>query len=227
MPIAAPTSKDRSGERINRLLIPGCFVLIAAAVLLALLPLLRPEVSAFIDRFANTASVLGLLVSIIGFVLTLWTVYETQRASREAQRQIENEVNAARRETQQAVDKIALQLLQAECESIYRLLSEARRAIPDGQWERCAEKCRDAKQAIIRLDAYRHVENEEKALFAAGAADLETTIAFIERNRLKSNPPAGLPNDKLQPLDTLLNLLERIRSRLLQLFLEIPYVNQS
>ncbi len=196
---------------------------VGVVFLLGFVLLFIRELSAFIDRFANLASVLGLVVSIIGFMLTLWTVYETQRVSQNAQRQIEREVAAARKETRQAVEKIALQLLQAECEGIYRLLMEARRAIHDGQWIRSAEKCLESKQAIIRLGAYRQLESNEKLLFANGADDLQATIAFIERNRLKPNPPAGLPNDKLQPLDTLLTLLEKTRARILQLFLESPH----
>lgn len=187
----------------------------------------RQEVFAAIDRFANTASVLGLLVSIVGFILTLWTVRETQRVSREAQQQIEKEVAAARRETRQAVEKIALQLLQAECEGIYRLLMEARRSIRDGQWVRAAERCQEARQGLVHLGAYRHLYSEEKDAFTAAADELWETIAFIERYRLKPNPPAGLPLDKLQPLDRSLTHLEKTRSRLLQLFLEIPYANQS
>ncbi|MGH7221678.1 MAG: hypothetical protein ACRELF_00455 [Gemmataceae bacterium] len=212
---------------MKRFLARRWYLLLGMAVVLGFLALFRQEVFAFIDRLANTASVLGLLVSIIGFVLTLWTVYETQRASRQAQNQIEKEVAAARRETQQAVEKIALQLLQAECEGIYRLLMEPRRAIRDGQWVRAAERCQEAKQGLVHLGAYRHLDRQEKESFATGADDLQATIAFIERNRLKPNPPAGLPDDKLQPLDTALTQLERTRSRLLQLFLEIPYANQS
>jgi hypothetical protein len=153
-------------------------------------------------------------------------VYETKRVSQAAQRQIEREVAAARKETRQAVEKIALQLLKAECESIYRLLMEARRAIHEGEWVRCVEKCLESKQAIIRLGAFRLLESQEKSQFATGAIDLQETIRFIERNRVKTDSPASLPNDKLQPLDFLLTLLDKTQARLLQLFLEIPYANQ-
>ncbi len=107
---------------------------------LLLLAIFRPEeVAAFCDRFGNRASVAGLLVSLIGFALTLWTVYETQRASRAAQEKIRQEVTAAQQETRETVAKIGLQLLHAESEATLRLITEVRRASREQQWLRAAE----------------------------------------------------------------------------------------
>src|SRR5258708_15608320 len=66
------------------------------------------ETRVFFDAFANHASVLGLVVSVVGFVLTVWTVLETLRVSTAAQEVIKKEVNAVRRETMGMLSKISL-----------------------------------------------------------------------------------------------------------------------
>jgi hypothetical protein len=219
-----PANNEPLPKKRKPFLARGWYLLIGVAIVVLAI-IFRREVFPIIDETANTASVVGLLVSVVGFALTVWTVYETQRVSQEAQLQIEKEVAAARKETRQAVEKIALQLLQAEIEGSYRLITEARLAIQDGRWSRAAEKCQDARQSVVRLAAYRHLGEQERLAYVVGAENLQLTIGFMERNRMKPNAPAGLPSDKLQPLDTLLTQLERTRARLLQLLLEIPYAD--
>ena len=50
----------------------------------------------------------------------------------------------------------------------------------------------------------------------AAVNELKATVAFIERNRLKDDVPSGMPDDKLQPIDSLIDELEKVRSRLQQ-----------
>ena len=167
---------------------------------LLLLALFRHELSAFCDRFGNAASVAGLLVSLIGFALTLWTVYETQRASRAAQEKIREEVTAAQQETRETVAKIGLQLLHAESDSTLRLITEVRRASREQQWLRAAEKCQEAKQAAIHLTANPHLTPEEKRALREGADNLQLILEFIEKNRLGPSPAQGLAGNRMRLL---------------------------
>jgi hypothetical protein len=54
------------------------------------------ESKPFVDSYGNHASVLGLLVSVVGFALTLWTVLETLRVNAKAQEELRKQVNAVR-----------------------------------------------------------------------------------------------------------------------------------
>jgi hypothetical protein len=47
------------------------------------------------STFANVASIWGLFVGLIGFIVTIWTLFETQRASRTAQREVQAATVAA------------------------------------------------------------------------------------------------------------------------------------
>src|SRR5262249_40175417 len=58
---------------IHVLLYSACFVLLALASLFSF----SSESKPFVDSYGNHASVLGLMVSVVGFALTLWTVLET------------------------------------------------------------------------------------------------------------------------------------------------------
>ena len=53
--------------------------------------------------FANVASIWGLFVSLIGFSVTIYTLFETQRAARKAQQAIQT----ATLKAQQVIEKAA------------------------------------------------------------------------------------------------------------------------
>ncbi len=61
------------------------------------------------STFANVASIWGHFVGLIGFIVTIYTLFETQRISRKAQR----EVQTATVEVQQAIQKAASEAQEA------------------------------------------------------------------------------------------------------------------
>ncbi len=179
------------------------------------------ESKLYVDRYANHAGVLGLLVSVIGFGLTVWTVFETLKVSTKAQREIKQAVSEARAETREFLGKIRIRLMEDTSDQAYAFAVDARYAIRIGSWLRAAEKCYDARQFASRLLNFRDLLDIERDSIGTVVEDLKITIAFIERNRLKEGAPAGMPDDKIQPVDSLIDELEKVRSRLQMQILEV------
>lgn len=181
----------------------------------------------YIDQYANHASVFGFLVSVVGFILTVSAIFETLRVSRQSQRETAAGVNAVRTESRALLGKIRVKMMGDTCEQAYLFASEARHAIRSGLWMRAVEKCQDARILPSRLLSFQDVTEAQRTAIRAAVEDLEATIGFIERNRLKQSPPPGMPDNKVQPLDSLINELEKVRGRLLQQLLEVPYVDNT
>jgi hypothetical protein len=197
--------------------------ILVLACVLALVSLLlvfafHDDTRPFVDPIANHASVLGLAVSVVGFALTVWTILDTMRASREA-------ILEAKKETKNLLLRIRGQLMGETCDQAFYFATGARQAVREGAWRRAAEQCQDARQLSARLLHFRELTPAERTAIRDLMEDLKTAVAFIEKNRLKDNPPAGLPADKLAPLDSLIDELGQIRSRLQQRLLEVPDVN--
>jgi hypothetical protein len=77
------------------------------------------------------------------------------------------------------------------------------------------------------LLSFQELTEEERTSLWAVVEDLPALVTFIERHRLKKEaPPQGIPPDKVGPLDSLLDVLERMRSRLHHLFFEAPHADE-
>jgi hypothetical protein len=199
--------------------------MIAVATLVIISLTLFDDTKGTADRYGNHASIIGLFVSIVGFALTVWTVLETLRLNTKSQDETRRQVAAARQETRGLLDNIRAKAMSDTCEQAYHYATEARHAIRLSFWVRAAERCQDARQQTLTLLNFQDLRDHERTPIRAVVEDLKTVIAFIERNRIRDNPPAGLPDDKILPVDSLIDELQRVRSRLQQQLMEMPNVN--
>jgi hypothetical protein len=184
------------------------------------------ECKPFIDVIANHASVLGFFVSVVGFILTVAAVLETLKVTIQAQKEVQKAMLESRKETHALLDKIRSRMLEDTCEHAFLYASEARLAIRSGSWLRATERCDDARQLAARLLTFPDILLTESAAIRPILDDMKIAIAFIERNRLgKKIALAGMPDDKRQPVDSLIDELEKIQSRLQQRILEVPNVD--
>jgi hypothetical protein len=174
-----------------------------------------------VDRFGNHASVLGLVVSVVGFAFTVWAVLETLRASTKAQQ----EVAKARQETKDLLLTLRSKLMGETADAALYFAKDARHAVRTGPWIRVAERCLDAKLQTSRLLSFPGLQEQEKTQLRAAVDDIGLLTVFIEKNRLKSGSPSGLPGEKVAPLDLLIEQLAAIRARLEQQLFEVPHVN--
>lgn len=207
-----------------KLLLPLLCVLFAVLVCAGVAGFVyEEEIKPYVDRYANMASVLGFFVSVVGFILTVSAIFETLRVTKQAQREVQHAALEGREEARRLLDNIRIKMLEDTCDQAYSFAMEGRNAIRTGSWLRAIEKCHDARQLATRLLIFQDLLDNERAAIRAIVDEVRTTIAFMERNKLKAGAPVGLPDEKLQPIDLLLDELERIRSRFQQQLLEVPH----
>jgi hypothetical protein len=181
----------------------------------------RQRVAEWCDWAANVATVLGLLVSIVGFALTILTMLATQQISREAQRRIEEAarhaeeaVERAQQETRQVVERIASQHRSADRAALGRLVQDLRQAAVNAQWERAAFRAQDCHWLALRLSCDLALHAEERSELQNSAKNLIELQRFIEKNRLPGSP-RGLNTSQLGYLDAVIRLLGTLEGRLL------------
>src|ERR1022692_1412707 len=173
-------SEETPEPKKMKWLLLSTFCLSAALVVAGVLVLVYPDESKpSIDSYANHASVMGFFVSVVGFVLTVWAVFETLRVSTKAQKATQEAVNAARQETRDLLDKIRIKMMGDTCEQAYLYASEARHAIRPENWLRAVERCHDARKLATRLLTFRDLNEVERIAIRAVVDDLKITIAFI------------------------------------------------
>ena len=181
----------------------------------------RDKVAEWSDWAANVATVLGLLVSMIGFALTILTMLDTQQISREAQRRIEEAgrhtqeaVERAQQETRQAIQSIGVQLRSADCGALGRWVRDLRQAAFDAQWHRALYRAQEGQWLALRLSHDKSLLREEIEELRAAAERLLEIQRFIEKNRLPDQP-GGLNSAQIGHLDNFIRLPGIIEGRLL------------
>jgi hypothetical protein len=154
-------------------------------------------VMSFFDRWGNAASVIGLLIALVGFGATLWSVWRIKEATRGA------------------VSKIGVQLLSLETTVLLRLITEARDAGRDGLWPRAIDRCQQARLIAVTLCHSPHLLKEERDALRKADDDLRIVVQYIENNRLLSDAPTlNLPDAKKRALDRMVTALGGIQGRL-------------
>jgi hypothetical protein len=198
----------------------------------------------FADGFGNIASVLGLLVGLVGFALTLGMLWQTQQVSRKAQQEIERAARDAREAVQQAqsqtrrsVERIGLHLLVTELESLRRGALVVRVEGVARHWEKAVAHCQEAKLLATTVVGNPHLTESEKESLKGAADALRKIQAYIEKNFLRAaadphppaeqpartarTPPTELPAAKVNDLDLILAGIGGIQARLRENYLEV------
>jgi hypothetical protein len=183
------------------------------------------------SEWANYASIAGLGIAIVGFLFTIYSLYETQRAGREAQRQTAQAaqeakaaIEQARVETKQTLEKVAMMLLTGDLE---RLHSAVNAVLDFGElaiWPRALLHCREAAAlaAAVRFNA--RLREDERATLAQGVDALERAQSSINDNRInKNSAKRGLPREHTTNLRSLYMSLVTMQARLKALYLEVPH----
>lgn len=206
----------------GRLFISVSVVLGLILTPLVLLVVPWAAVRAWSDPWGNIASVTGLLVSVLGFALTIWTILETQRISRRAEQEITAAVIRSQQETRAFIARIGIQLLNDETQWAHRLVADLRQASRDCQWLLAIERCQQTKRACLRLLANPHLTGDEQLNLRESADELDLLPGYLERERLKRNQATPLARGKVKMLERLRSRLDAIQERLLRQTLEVP-----
>jgi hypothetical protein len=106
------------------------------------------------STFANFASIWGLFVGLIGFIVTIYLLFETQRVARKAQR----EIQTATAEAQQAIQKAASEAQEAvrnAQEQTRQVLQRVRHGVRDADFSTLRMWVRDLRTAARLGDWHR------------------------------------------------------------------------
>ena len=167
----------------------------------------------YVDLYANHATVVGLMLGLAGFILTIWTLFEGLRVNRESQRQVQVELGKYRAELERLLENIRSQTFREACDQAYSCLEQSRHAIRTNDKLRAIEKTEDARKFVLRVLEFNDLVGSEREALRAHVIDLLSTISYIEQKR-KTDTEIKLPADKLKPLSLLRDDLDQIRSRL-------------
>jgi hypothetical protein len=160
----------------------------------------------------NVASIVGLAVSVLGFVVTIWTVLDARQQIKDAADRSEKAIAQAREEVGRAVGGIASQLLAADCAVLRTGVQDLRQAAQDMKWPRAVYRCQECRTVAYRLAHDSRLTGEETSKLREAADDFQLIQRFIEKNRLAGQ--AGLLQDRhIQSLDDVIGLLARIQAR--------------
>jgi hypothetical protein len=179
---------------------------------------------AFFNRengaFANVASIWGLFVGLIGFIVTIYTLFETQRVSRQAQQEIrkaaseaQQAVANAQEQTRQMLERVRQGVREADFSTLRMWVRELRTAATQGDWRRVLLFAEECPVVIERLRNAVGLLDSERNDLGEGADNLRTLQAHI-RNNLLNTETTSLTPKYAKSLEALATLLEQVGGRL-------------
>jgi hypothetical protein len=183
------------------------------------------------STFANVGSIWGLFVGLIGFAVTIYTLFETKRASREAQqeiqkatveaqqrieaaaRQAQEAVKQAQEQTRQVLERVRHGVREADFATLRMWVRELRTAARLGDWHRALLFAEECPAVVERLRNAAGLEDSERQGLSQGADNLRLVKEHIRNTRLNTST-LGLAANHAKSVEALAALLERIGGRL-------------
>jgi hypothetical protein len=167
------------------------------------------DFAALCDRFGNVASVLGFLIAIVGFGVTIWSVGRARRAA-----------EAARAAVREAVEKIGSQLFDDEVVITLRYIQAARDACRVKNWAKASDRCEEAMEALARAVMNPRLIPTEGGFLTDAIDDLRLIARRLDEMHGSAATAPGLSREKRKQLDVIAVELNRIRARLRNALLE-------
>jgi hypothetical protein len=161
----------------------------------------------------NVASIVGLAVSVLGFVVTIWTVLDARQQIKESAKRAEEAIAQARAEARRTIARIATQLRAADCAALRSGVEDLRQAALDSQWARAVYRCQECRVLAYRLAPDQHLTAAEASALRSAADDLQLIRRFIEKNRMEGQL-GSLQERQIERLDSTIALLAQIQARL-------------
>ncbi len=186
------------------------------------------------SEWANYAGIAGLCLAIVGFPFTIYSLFETQRASREAQKQAAEAareakvaVEQAREDTKQALEKVTMMLLVGDLERLQAAVNAVLDFGDHAIWSRALLHCREAGVLAASLRVNARLQESERTTLAQGAEALAVAQTSIYRRINRKTTTLGLPAAHARNLQSLSMSLTAVRARLNASFLEVPHASAT
>jgi heme/copper-type cytochrome/quinol oxidase subunit 1 len=176
---------------------------------------------------ANFSSIWGLCVSVVGFVITIATMLQTQHIAREAQRRIqeaadrsEKSVADAYRQVRLAMEKTSMVLLVSEVEQFLQLVTAARNFGDTGDWMLAVHSYQQGLALIPRLSGNPLLGVEGEAAIHGAEEALLSVVPYINRRleRKDISPHLRKPHADTIPvtIQTVSGILTRLRKQAME-----------
>jgi hypothetical protein len=157
----------------------------------------------FREHYGDIASVVGLVVAMVGFV---WTLREVGRSRRAA--------DEARQAVRDAVRRFESQLLLSEIGAILQHIREVTSACRKLDLEQAIHNCEEVQPRLGRLSANRRLM-EEKTIIDSAVNQIVVLVSHLEKVRKKELPTQKDITEKhINPLRDIVTNLSQIQGRL-------------
>jgi len=154
------------------------------------------------EHYGDIASVIGLLVSLVGFVATIWNVLRAKQASEEAKQAARAVVTRIR--THLLINKLALVL------DHVRAIDRSCRNM---DWEAAIENCDEARTTLSGVKQHEVLNDSEKVFFDKAINTLGELIPYLESNQ-RSKRPRPVIHERRMELHLLIVELSDLHGRL-------------
>lgn len=162
-----------------------------------------------LSTYGDLASIVGLILTFIGFAFTLRKVVQTRRAAEEATRIAKG-----------AIAQVSTRLFSNRIADGIRLAFELKNACRMQQWERAIDRCEQLRFLLASIVEDSNIRPDEGAYISVAIDDLGLILRRLE-GITRGGRATSLPPKMREALDTLTTELGRLDGRLRNAALEI------
>ena len=162
------------------------------------------------NDYGNAASVVGLTITVAGFIVT-WV-------------RINRAADDARRQVAATLMHIAYQDLATDIERVIRYIGGARSFGRGGLWHTALDKLNEPTLTVRQLSGNPQLSPAEKSAVELAVQGLIGVSRAVEKDKLRKDATPRFAQPTVAALDGVVESLGRIQSRLGNLALEIRYV---
>ena len=167
-----------------------------------------PWDAAAVGYYSGWASILGLALTIVGFLVTLKQV-----------RKVKSAADLARQSVAGAMKQVADRLLLAETMTAAATSRELDVALRDSNYERAWDRCSQLKTAMIRLLEGRHLSDAEREQFRTYVSDMSILSQSLHK-KLRDANDKPLADKLLKNVSTIHDAVVAFESRLRNLAMD-------
>jgi hypothetical protein len=163
----------------------------------------------FWSQYGNYASVVGLIVSVLGFAFTIWQVIKSRKVAEEAK------VIA-----REAINRISTHLFFTQVTTAIKLIQELRNFSRLKQWHRAIDRCEEVRILLADFAVDPRLLYDEQQEVSIAVDDLTLVMQHLE-NIIRDKKINELEPGMVITLDKLLSRLSRINGRIKVMSLEV------
>jgi hypothetical protein len=163
----------------------------------------------FKQHYGNIASVVGLVVSVLGFSFTLWQVRKSRTAAERAQ------VIA-----REAIARVSSRLFFTQVTTAVRLVQEVRSFCRATDWHRAIDRCEQLRMVLAGVVDDSRLQDDERGAVGTAMDDLLLILQRLEVITQGKKQQTIAPR-MMESLDRIVISFTRIDGRLRTLDLEV------